>query len=342
MARGCRVPPNRYLFGRRCNRAIFLNKVPQSSSSNTPVVCIVGPTGSGKSRLAFDLARALNGEVVNCDSLQVYCGFDIGTAKPSRQEQATVPHHLIDIVSPLDEFSAGEYARRARQVIPAITDRGTLPVVAGGTGFYLKALIDGLVEGPQRDGEIRERLLQVEQRRPGRLHRLLRRCDPASAMRIHASDVQKLVRALELILLEREPLSRVYERPRLAADEFQTVQLGLDPPRQALYARLDARSRAMWHGGLIEETRDLLAKGVPLSAKPFGAIGYKQALAVIEGKMEPAEALAEMQRDTRRYAKRQWTWFRRDPRVLWIKDFGDSSGAFRTAVRYIYKRSLVF
>lgn len=302
----------------------------------------MGPTGSGKSRLAFDLARELNGEVVNCDSLQVYRGFDIGTAKPSKQEQDAIPHHLIDIAMPTEDFSAGEFARRARQAIPAITDRGKLPVVAGGTGFYLKALIDGLVEGPPRDEEIRERLLRAERRRQGSLHRILSRWDAAAALRIHASDVQKLVRALELILLEREPLSQVYERPRLAASEFRVIQIGLDPPRPALYARLDARSKAMWEGGLLEETQELLSKGVPRTARPFGAIGYKQALAAIEGRLAPPEVLAEMQRDTRRYAKRQWTWFRRDPRVAWVKDFGDASGTFRRVVRYLYKRSLWF
>ena len=223
-------------------------------------------------------------------------------------------------------------------MIPAIHGRGRLPVVAGGTGFYLKALIDGLVEGPQRDEEIRERLLRVERRREGNLHRILSRWDPAAALRIHASDVQKLVRALELILLEREPLSRVYERPRLAASEFRVLQIGLDPPRAALYARLDARSKAMWEGGLVEETRGLLARGVPRTAKPFGAIGYKQALAVIEGRLAEAEALAEMQRDTRRYAKRQWTWFRRDPRIAWVKDFGDSAPAWKKTVPLLYKR----
>ena len=275
-----------------------MNAVLPNTHSQIPVVCVVGPTGSGKSHLALRIARELNGEIVNCDSLQVYRGFDIGTAKPSRQEQDSVPHHLIDVAGlfgqsgtvesgaaqsevgefSAGEFSAGEFARRARQLIPAIHGRGRLPVVAGGTGFYLKALIDGLVEGPQRDEEIRERLLRVERRREGNLHRILSRWDPAAALRIHASDVQKLVRALELILLEREPLSRVYERPRLAASEFRVLQIGLDPPRAALYARLDARSKAMWEGGLVEETRGLLARGVPRTAKPFGAIGYKQAL----------------------------------------------------------------
>lgn len=320
-----------------CN-VTFSTAVAQNQPPNIPVVCIVGPTGSGKSRLALDLACQLNGEVVNCDSLQVYRGFDIGTAKPSRHDQDSVPHHLIDIAEPDEEFSAGEFARRARKLIPAIVERGKLPVVAGGTGFYLKALIDGLVEGPQRDEEVRGRLLRAEERNPGRLHRILSRWDAAAASRIQAADVQKLIRALELILLERQPLSQVYERPRLAASEFRVIQIGLNPPRPALYARLDARAKAMWESGLLEETRMLLQKGVPRTAKPFGAIGYKQALAVVEGRLAPSAALAELQRDTRRYAKRQWTWFRRDPRVLWVQDFGDSRYTHRKVVELLYKR----
>lgn len=312
--------------------------VAQNPTPIIPVVCIVGPTGSGKSRLALDVACQLNGEVVNCDSLQVYRGFDIGTAKPSMDDQTAVPHHLIDIAEPDEEFSAGEFARRARKLIPAIAERGKLPVIAGGTGFYLKALIDGLVEGPQRDEEVRRRLLRIEERSPGRLHRILCRWDAAASLRIHAADVQKLIRALELIMLERQPLSQVYERPRLAASEFHVIQIGLNPPRPVLYARLDARSKAMWESGLLEETRELLEKGVPRTSKPFGAIGYKQALAVLEDRLAPLDALAEMQRDTRRYAKRQWTWFRRDPRVRWVRDFGDSNYTRRKVVELLYKR----
>ena len=257
-----------------------MNAVLPNANSQIPVVCVVGPTGSGKSHLALRIARELNGEIVNCDSLQVYRGFDIGTAKPSRQEQASVPHHLIDVAGlfglsgagesgvaepavgefSAGEFSAGEFARRARQLIPEIHGRGRLPVVAGGTGFYLKALIDGLVEGPQRDEEVRERLLRVERRHEGNLHRILRRWDPAAALRIHASDVQKLVRALELILLEREPLSRVYER-HAGRERVPRASNRPGSAEVALYARLDARSNAMWEGGLIEETRALLARG---------------------------------------------------------------------------------
>lgn len=308
------------------------------SLSPTPVVAVAGPTGSGKSRLAFELAGKLNGEIVNCDSLQIYRGFDIGTAKPSRFEQASIPHHMIDIAGPGEEFSAGEFARRARETISAIADRGKLPVVAGGTGFYLKALVDGLVEGPRADAGIRARLRRIEERRPGRLHAILTRWDAAAALRIHASDVQKLVRAIELMLLESEALSSVHARPRAAAAHLRILQIGLDPPRPALYARLDERSRRMFEGGLLDEVRGLLAKGVPPSAKPFGAIGYKQALAVLERRMDPEGALAEMQRDTRRYAKRQWTWFRRDPRVYWIQRFGDAPEALDRAIRLLYKR----
>ncbi|MCZ2155566.1 MAG: tRNA (adenosine(37)-N6)-dimethylallyltransferase MiaA [Bryobacterales bacterium] len=310
----------------------------QTRPSVIPVVAIIGPTGSGKSNLAVNLARRLHGEVLNCDSLQIYRGFDIGTAKPSEFDQSSIPHHLIDIADPIEEFSAGEFARRARDLINTIADRGKLPVVAGGTGFYLKALIDGLVEVPAADTEIRARLRRIEQRNPGRLHAILARWDATAARRIHASDVQKLIRALEMMLLERESLSSVHERPRLAADHLRVFQIGLDPPRPALYARLDARSRRMFEGGLLDEVRGLLARGVPASAKPFAAIGYKQALALLEGSLTPEAALAEMQRDTRRYAKRQWTWFRRDPRIYWIRQFGDAPEALHRALRLLYKR----
>jgi tRNA dimethylallyltransferase len=309
-----------------------------AGAGEIPVLCIVGPTGSGKSGLALQLAKELNGEIVNCDSLQVFRGFDIGTAKPSPAERAAIPHHLIDIAAPGDEFTAGEFARRAREVIPTITDREKLPLVAGGTGFYLKALVDGLVEGPRRDEKLRARLSHLEAKKPGRLHALLARWDPPSAARIHVTDIQKLVRALEVILLERQPLSTVYQRPRDAAVSFRVFQVGLNPPRAELYRRLDARAEAMWQGGLLEEVEALLRNGLAPNAKPFGAIGYKQALAVLQGRLSPATALEEMKRDTRRYAKRQLTWFRRDMRIHWIPDFGDSPYTHRKVVYLLYHR----
>lgn len=306
-------------------------------SPKIPAVCVVGPTGSGKSHLAMALARQLNGEIVNCDSLQVYRGFDIGTAKPTTADLVEIPHHLIDIADPSEEFTAGDFARHAGELITTITDRQKLPVVAGGTGFYLKALVDGLVEGPRRDEMLRQRLAGIERRRAGVLHRVLRAWDPSAAERIHAADVQKLVRALEVIVLERQPLSKIYTKARTPSTNLRVYQVGLDPPRQALYARLDRRSQSMLDRGLIEETRALLQSGLPENAKPFGAIGYKQALSVLRGEMSVERALEEMQRDTRRYAKRQWTWFRRDKRVNWVTGFGDDVNTHQKVVELLHK-----
>lgn len=302
------------------------------------VVCIVGPTGSGKSQLALSLAAALNGEIVNCDSLQLFRGFDIGTAKPSGADQSKVPHHLLDVAGPGDDFTAGDYARLALPLLHTLTDRGKLPVVAGGTGFYLKALVDGLVSAPRRDLSLRQRLQAMEQRGSGRLHRLLHRWDPLSATRIQPNDVQKLIRALEVMLQQRQPLSSVYQQPREAPSRLRFLQIGLDPPREVLYRRLNARCEAMWKAGLLDEVRGLLAAGYSPSAKPFGAIGYKQALRVVQGSQDPAAALEEMQRDTRRYAKRQWTWFRRDTRVLWIPTSENTYDTHRKVVYLLYKK----
>ncbi|MCW5964223.1 MAG: tRNA (adenosine(37)-N6)-dimethylallyltransferase MiaA [Bryobacterales bacterium] len=302
------------------------------------VVCIVGPTGSGKSQLALSLAEALNGEIVNCDSLQLFRGFDIGTAKPSEADQSRVPHHLLDVAGPGDDFTAGDYARVALPLLHTLSDRGKLPVVAGGTGFYLKAVIDGLVSAPRRDLSLRQRLQAMERRAPGRLHRLLRRWDTLSAMRIQPNDVQKLIRALEVMLQQRQPLSSVYQQPREAPGSLRFLQIGLDPPRELLYRRLNARCEAMWQSGLLDEVRGLLAAGYSPSAKPFGAIGYKQALRVVQGSLDPEAALEEMQRDTRRYAKRQWTWFRRDPRVYWIPSTENNTDTHGKVVRLLYKK----
>jgi tRNA dimethylallyltransferase len=288
-----------------------------------PLVAVAGPTGSGKSDLALAIAEKFNGEVVNCDSLQVFRYFDIGTAKLPLTERRGIPHHLIDIVDPDELFTAGEYARLTRETIAAITARGRLPVIAGGTGFYLRALLDGLFEGPTRNQGLRDRLAAREARHPGSLHRLLTRVDPEAAGRIHPNDVPKVTRALEVCLLTRRPVTELFRSGRDALRGYRTLKLGLLPDRDALYARLDPRCARMFEGGLVEEVRRILAMGYPASCKPFESHGYKQALQLINGELSPRDAVFYAQRNTRNYAKRQITWFRREPDLVWLKGFGD-------------------
>jgi tRNA dimethylallyltransferase len=301
-------------------------------ASGLPLVAVAGPTGSGKSDLALEIAERFNGEVVNCDSLQVYRYFDIGTAKLPESERRGIPHHLIDIVDPDELFTAGEYARLAREKLAGISARGRLPVLAGGTGFYLRALLDGLFQGPTRDAALRERLARRETRRRGSLHRLLTRFDSKAAARIHANDIPKVTRALEVCLLARRPVTELFREGRDALQGYSTLKLGLLPDRDALYERLDARCRAMFEGGLVEEARHILSLGYPPSAKPFESHGYKQALQLINGELSPRDAVFYAQRNTRNYAKRQITWFRREPELLWIKGFGNDPAARREAI----------
>lgn len=258
---------------------------------------------------------------MNCDSLQLYRGFDIGTAKPSAEARRAIPHHLFDVLEPPSVYSAGDYARMARPVLMEIADRGKLPVVVGGTGFYLKALLDGLPELPARDEGLRARLMDREERRPGALHRLLTRLDPATAARIHPSDVQKLTRALEIRILTGGTLPSSSEALPLMG--FKTVILGLDPPREQLVQAIAERTRQMFDDGLIDEVRGLLAGGLTGEEKPFESLGYKQALAHLRGGMTLAAAIESTEIETRQYAKRQQTWFRRDPRIRWLRGFGN-------------------
>jgi tRNA dimethylallyltransferase len=233
-----------------------------------------------------------------------------------------VPHHLIDVVSPDQVFTAGEYARIARDVLRQISKRGRTAVVVGGTGFYLRALLEGLFPGPARDPAIRARLERREQKRPGSLHRILSRLDPPAAARIHSNDKNKIVRALEVRLLEGKPMSELFDRGRSALEGFHPIKLGLNPPRPLLYQRMDARAVRIFEQGLINEVRGLLAAGVPRESKPFESLGYKQALQVLEGRLTPEQALAATQLETRRYAKRQLTWFRKEHGVHWLSGFG--------------------
>lgn len=287
-----------------------------------PLVAVAGPTGSGKSELALQIAEKFNGEVINCDSLQVYRHFDIGTAKLPISERRGIPHHLIDIVDPNELFTAGEFARVGRQVVADITARGKLPIVAGGTGFYLRALIDGLFTGPSRDDDLRTRLAEREKRRSGSLHRLLTRFDRASSQKIHANDVPKVMRALEVCLLTRRPVSELFREGRDALRGYRVLKLGLFPERDVLYRGLDARCAAMFEGGLVEEVRHILSLGFAAECKPFESHGYKQALQLIRGDLSPRDAVFYAQRNTRQYAKRQITWFRREQGLLWLRGFG--------------------
>lgn len=302
-----------------------------------PLVVVAGPTGSGKSDLAVALALRFGGEVVNCDSVQVFRGFDLGAAKMPEADRRGVPHHLIDVAGPAELFTAGDYARLAREALAAITSRKRLPIVAGGTGFYLRALIDGLFEGPPRNEALRQRLAAREARRPGSLHRLLARFDCAAAARIHQNDINKTTRALEVILTERRPLTSVLEeRGRDALTGYRILKLGLNPSREELYARLDERARRMFAGGALEtEVRSLLLAGVFATAKPFESLGYAQALAVLRGDLLRPQAVAETQLGTRQYAKRQWTWFRREKDMLWLDGFGTDPAVVEEATRRI-------
>jgi tRNA dimethylallyltransferase len=286
---------------------------------------VLGPTASGKSELAIHIALAIGGEIVNCDSMQIYRGFDIGTAKVPGAARRGVPHHLIDVVDPGKVFTAGEYARVAREILAQIAARGRTAVVVGGTGFYLQALLQGLFPGPARDEKIRDRLEHREENRPGSLHRILSRLDRVAAARIHPNDKNKIIRALEVRLKEGKPISELFDRGREPLMGFQPIKIGLNPPRPLLYQRLDARAVHIFEQGLIDEVRGLLAAGVPHGAKPFESLGYKQALGVVEGRLTPEQALTATQLETRRYAKRQLTWFRKEHGVHWLFGFGEET-----------------
>lgn len=300
------------------------------------LIAVLGPTASGKSDLALDLAERLGGEIVNYDSVQVYRGFDVGSAKTPVSERRGVPHHLIDVLDPGETFSAGEYARRARTVIAEIRERGRTSILAGGTGFYLRAALDGLFEGPQRDEDLRARLERSAQRRGTRwLHRMLLRLDPESASRIHANDSPKLIRAIEVALLDA-PMTEAFERGAAPLEGFEIVRLGLDPAREELYERINRRAQRMFDGGLLDEVRGLLAAGVSPEAWPFGALGYRQAVACVHGSMSVEAAIEETARKTRNYAKRQHTWFRRqEPETTWLEGFGDDPALLEAALAAI-------
>jgi tRNA dimethylallyltransferase len=296
------------------------------------VVILLGPTGSGKTALSLALGERFGGEIVSCDSVAVYRGMDLGSAKPSPEEQARVPHHLIDVANPDEAFTAGEYSRRARAALREIAERGRLPIVTGGTGLYLRALTEGLFAGPARQEPLRERLrLRAQKRGSAWLHKLLTRLDAPRAAEIHGNDVPKLIRAIEVCLAARKPMSEVMAAPDTANDRltgFRLLRIGLNPPRAALYERLNTRCAEMFAAGLVEETRGLLERYGPVKA--LDSLGYRQAMGVLAGTLTEEAAIEAAQQGHRNYAKRQLTWFRREPEVRWIEAFGDE-GPARTA-----------
>ncbi len=370
-----------------------------SAAASSRLIVILGPTASGKSALAIELAKRLNGEILVCDSTQVYRHFDIGTAKVPPRHQQNILHHLVDLVEPDEIFTAGDYRRHALLALDDLRRRSKLPILAAGTGLYLRALLEGLADAPTRSEELRDRLRRsAKQRGPVHLHKILARLDPASAERIAPRDTQKIIRAIEMRTLAKKPVAEIFragrashtkspgedsrdesrfeatdavreearegreeghaESPRAlranALEGYAITKIGLAPPRPALYARIDARVNEMLAAGWLDEVRALVSsevrdgvrdklrdkarenvRGIAPDAKPFQFIGYSDLRAHLEGRITLAAAVANIQQSTRRFAKRQLTWFRREPDVHWLAAFGDANETIAAALGLI-------
>jgi tRNA dimethylallyltransferase len=319
-----------------------------ATSADPLLVVLLGPTGSGKTALSLTLAEHFRdprgnplGEIVSCDSVAVYCDLEVGTAKPTPAERGRVPHHCIDIVSPATEYSAGQYERDGRAAIAAIIARGHLPIVTGGTGLYLRALLEGLFEGPQRSEELRARLRRSAARHDGGprhgagwLSKLLRRLDAEAASRIHPNDTPKLIRAIEISLQARQPITQAWTAGAEPLTGYRVLRIGLAPDRASLYRRIDARAAAMFERGLVEETAQLIAR-YGEERRVFEALGYRQARQYLAGALTLPEAIAAAQRGHRHYAKRQFTWFNREPDVRWLPGSGDDSAIQQSAIEAV-------
>ncbi len=311
-----------------------------------PLIVVAGPTASGKTALALALAERFNGEIVSCDSVAVYRGMEIGTAKPTLAERARVPHHMLDIAWPNEPCTAGDYSRLAREVIRGISLRGRLPIVAGGTGLYLRALLDGLFPAPPRSEALRQKLRQRAQLRgPGHLHRVLARLDPAAARLIHANDTPKIIRAIEVTLAVRWPITLQWEQPRDPLTGYRVLRLALNPPRAELYARINRRAAKMFDspqqgGGLVEETTQLVAR-YGEDCRALTSLGYAQAVALLRGAIPREQAISQVQQGHRNYAKRQLTWFRKDSDLHWLSGFGSEQEVAQQACDLVSRHLII-
>jgi tRNA dimethylallyltransferase len=292
------------------------------------VVAIVGPTASGKSTLGIELALQLGGEIINCDSVQVYQGIEIATAKVPIEERRGIPHHLIDYVPPEINYTAGEWARAATAKIEDIERRGLLPILVGGTGLYLRAWRNPFFPSPQTDDDLRRRINKIRESRGSEyLHRVLQRLDPQSALELYPLDWPRVQRAIEVRLQTGRPMSQQKSKRPEPHESAKRLRLFvLNPPRADLYGRINSRTEEHFAAGLVEEVKALLAQGVPANSNALGAHGYRRVVEYLEGKRDLPGAIEQTKQDVRNYAKRQLTWFRRESYAEWLEDFGEAPG----------------
>lgn len=313
------------------------------TDSSRSLIAILGPTATGKSALGIALAERFNGEIINCDSTAVYRGFDIGTDKVPMTERRGIPHHLVDIADPTDEYTAAQFARDAAAAVADIHARKKLPVLVGGTGFYYRALTRGLFPGPGKDAELRARLEAIAGRRGVEwLHRMLRRIDPSSAARIQARDLKRLVRALEVYFLTGRPMTAHFQETASPLPPGVVIgAVALRMPAPWLAERLAKRVDQQFEGGLIDEIRGLLASGVPPEARPFGGLVYRQAMEYLKGVRDEAATRALIAQENRKYARRQLIWFRKEPNLVWFDGPGTNAEVQDSVIRELAARDLL-
>jgi len=307
------------------------------NQSQTPVIAIVGPTASGKSTLGIEVALQLNGEIINCDSVQVYRDIQVATAKVPLEERKGVPHHLIDFVSPHINYTAVEWAREAAKKIEEIESRGRIPLLVGGTGFYLRALRRPFFVSRQTDESLRRRLNGIRERRgPEHLHRLLRRLDPRAAAQLYPRDWPRVQRAIEVCLQTgRSIVDQKDDRPEAHESARRLRIMALNPPRNELYARINERTEAHFKAGLVDEVRELLGRGVPAESNALGAHGYRRVVEYLQGKRNLESAVEQTKLDVRHYAKRQLTWFRHEAGVEWFAGFGEEKSILASVLEAV-------